>query len=135
MSNTDFKIIVCAAIHNREGKILLAQRKSGKVLGGFWEFPGGKLEHGEGLEMALKREITEELEIEIDDIKLLHIKPHVYDHGAVLILFYLSRFKSGTITLKDHDAIKWCEVSEIQDHNLLPANEEMIAILKNLKKI
>lgn len=131
-NKTDFKVIVCAAILNKENKIFLARRKPEKKLGGFWEFPGGKLEWGEELESALKREINEELGISISIKKLLHIKPYVYDHGAVLILFYLCNYESGDISLKDHDTFEWCSAQDLEQHNLLPANEEVIAILKNL---
>ncbi len=130
MTNTDFKIIVCAAIANKENKILLARRKAGKILGGLWEFPGGKLEHGEELEAALKRELREELSIDVAITELALIKPYRYDHGAVLILFYLADFRGGEIKLVDHDDVRWLDVNEITKFKLLPANEEMIAILK-----
>lgn len=129
-AQTNFKVIVCGAILNKEKKIFLARRKAEKKLGGFWEFPGGKLEHGEELEAALKREIKEELTIDINITKLLHIKPYVYDHGAVLILFYLCDYVSGDITLKDHDTYEWCAAHELEQHNLLPANEEVLDMLK-----
>ena len=127
MTNTDFKVIVCAAIFNRDGKVLLARRKPGKMLGGFWEFPGGKLEHGEELIPALKREISEELAIDINVTELLLAKPHVYDHGAVLILFYKADLISKTAPqLVDHDEVEWCDPTEIKNHKLLPANQEVL---------
>lgn len=129
MSNL-FHVIVCAAIKNSENQILLARRKAGKKLGGFWEFPGGKLEAGEDLLAALRREIREELKLEISNEKLLHIKPFAYPHGQVLILFYVCDLQSGTPELVDHDEIRWCHISEMQDLELLPANEELITSLE-----
>jgi len=129
---TKYNVIVCAALLNSENKIFIARRKPEKKLGGFWEFPGGKLEDGEELEAALKREFVEELDIKITIDKLLHVKPYVYDHGAVLILFYLGKIESGEITLTDHDEYKWCTVPELRELKLLPANEEVLVILEAL---
>lgn len=127
---TQFQVIVCGAIRNKQGEILLARRKREKYFGGYWEFPGGKLEHGEELIPALEREIREELAVRIGVKKLLHVKPHLYDHGAVLILFYLCELASGTPALHDHDRIEWCEAKDLKKFRLLPANEEVIAILQ-----
>lgn len=127
---TDFKVIVCGAILNKDNKILIARRKPQKKMGGLWEFPGGKLKWGEELTEALRREISEELGIKITVETLLHIKPYVYDHGAVLILFYLCRYASGEITLKDHDRYEWCAADELKKHPLLPANDEVLGMLK-----
>lgn len=132
MNKTDFKVIVCAALFNKENEILIARRKSEKMLGGFWEFPGGKLEHGEELESALKREIHEELSIEIQINKLLLAKPHVYNHGAVLILFYQAKWISGEVTLVDHDEVRWLAADKLSELKLLPANQEVIELLKRI---
>lgn len=129
--STDYKVIICAAIQNSMGQILLTRRKPELKLGGMWEFPGGKLEHGEELETALKREIREELSIEIDDIELLHLQPHVYTHAAVLILFYLAKAVSEEIQLVDHDKMEWVSPQNLGQYDLLPANQKVIEILKN----
>lgn len=129
-TNTQFHVIVCAAIENQQGQIFVARRSPDKKLGGYWEFPGGKLEHGEELEEALKREIKEELSIEVSVEDLLLIKPHMYSHGAVLILFYLCKPVTNSIKLVDHDDFKWLEPNELNSVNLLPANEEIVEILK-----
>lgn len=132
--STLFHVVVCAAIFNDKNQVFLARRKADKKLGGFWEFPGGKLENGETLENALQREIQEELKITISNIELLHIKPFTYDHGQVLILFYTCDWESGDIALQDHDKMAWCEVDELSDYKLLPANEEAIAKLKEKRQ-
>jgi mutator protein MutT len=127
----DYKVIVCAIVRDPQGRILLCRRKPEKVLGGFWEFPGGKLEHGEELVPALKRELHEELRITTADEKLLLVKPFVYPHGAVLILFYECKHIEGTPVLTDHDQIQWLTPSELaKQQGLLPANAEVIALLK-----
>lgn len=134
MTRHHFKVIVCAIILNDENKIFIARRKKGLRLEGFWEFPGGKLEHGEELETALKREISEELEIKIEITKLLHIKPYQYDaENANLVLFYLCKLPDKQkMVLNDHDDAKWCDVDELRDLKLLPANAEVLEMLKTL---
>ncbi|OVE82058.1 hypothetical protein BVY03_02060 [bacterium K02(2017)] len=132
MDQSDYKVIVCAAIQNEKNEILLTRRKEEKKLGGFWEFPGGKLEHGEELEEALLREIKEELSVSVNIKQLLHVKAHVYDHGAVLILFYLCDAVVGEIKLIDHDQLAWCKVSELSNYKLLPANKEVLDKLNQI---
>lgn len=128
MSN--FNVIVCALLRDDQGRVLLTRRKPEKKLGGLWEFPGGKLEYGEELIAALTREIREELGVEIAVTRLLHVKPHVYEHTAVLILFYEGRITTGTMQLTDHDASVWLTPAELARHEgLLPANQEVIKML------
>lgn len=129
MTSNLFHVIVCAAIMNSSKQVLLARRMANKKLGGFWEFPGGKLESHEDLDMALAREIREELNLEIENAKLLYIKPYVYPHGQVLILFYVCDLKSGTPQLVDHDEIKWCTIDDTKSLQLLPANQDLIVAL------
>lgn len=133
MSPPLFQVIVCAAIQNQDGRILITRRAPQKKLGGYWEFPGGKLEHGEECEAALRRELKEELGITVGHAQLLQAKPHVYDHGAVLILFYLCKDLQGKLTLTDHDALKWLTPQELSEHEgLLPANREVTTLLQAL---
>lgn len=124
-----FQVVVCAAILDEENRILIARRAPGKKLGGKWEFPGGKLEPGEDLEAALKREIREEMDVDIRVKSLLHVRPYVYPHGNVLILFYLCDSLTGEVKLLDHDEVRWCTVNELRELPLLPANEEALAKL------
>ncbi len=126
-----FQVIVCTAIADSQNKVLIAQRGLNKKLGGKWEFPGGKLEHGEELIDGLKREIREELTIEIDQIELITIKPFLYNFGAVLILFYSSRWASGQITLVDHEQYDFISLDEIDNYDLLPANRDLVSALKS----
>lgn len=105
---------------------MIAERRADKKLGGFWEFPGGKLEVGESLENALLREIKEELGISIHVHKLLHIRPYSYAHGDILILFYLCDSPQGELQLSDHSQARWCTMIELKRLNLLPANEEAL---------
>ena len=89
------KIInVVAAAIEKDGKIFCAQRPEGKSLGGYWEFPGGKLEEGESPEQALIREINEELNSKIEIISFVNEASYDYDFGTVVMktCFWKSRF-------------------------------------------
>ena len=76
-------ISVVAAAIEKDGKIFCAQRPEGKSLGGYWEFPGGKLEQGETPEEALIREIKEEFDSEIEIVSFINEASHEYDFGIV----------------------------------------------------
>ncbi len=88
-------LVAAAALINSEGRILLAQRPVGKSMAGLWEFPGGKIEPGETPEMALARELQEELRIGVDP---MHLKPmtfasHSYEEFHLLMpLFELKEW-------------------------------------------
>lgn len=124
-----FHVIVCGALVNGDGKVLVARRKPDKKLGGLWEFPGGKLEPGETLSGALAREFKEELGITVTAPELWHVEPYAYPHGNVLILFYLCRDWRGEIKLTDHDELAWVTVEEMRALKLLPANATSLAKL------
>lgn len=76
---------VAAAVISRDGQILIAQRPEDGLLGGLWEFPGGKLEEGEDLLACLKREIREELNVEIEPGRPLGVYTHAYTHFRVTL--------------------------------------------------
>lgn len=90
------KIInVVAAAIEKDGKIFCAQRPEGKSLGGYWEFPGGKLEEGELPEEALIREIHEELNSQIEIISFVNEASYDYDFGTVVMKTFHARLVSG----------------------------------------
>jgi A/G-specific adenine glycosylase len=86
---------VTAAVLRRKGKILLAKRPAGGLLGGMWEFPGGKVEKGETLETCLIREIREELGIRIVVGKAFGIYRHAYSHFRITLHAFLCSVKAG----------------------------------------
>ena len=88
--------VVAAVIYRADGSYLLAQRPPGKAYAGYWEFPGGKVEPGESLDAALKREIREELDIEIHVACPWLTRTHVYEHASVRLHFFRTRDWSGT---------------------------------------
>ena len=80
--------VVAAVIYQADGGYLLAQRPPGKAYAGYWEFPGGKVEPGETLDAAIKREIREELGIEVHVACPWLTRTHVYEHASVRLHFF-----------------------------------------------
>jgi 8-oxo-dGTP diphosphatase len=80
--------VVAAVLEQPDGTFLLAQRPTGKVYAGYWEFPGGKVEPGEAPAAALARELHEELGIEVRSAYPWLVRIYTYPHGTVRIRFY-----------------------------------------------
>jgi len=123
---------VTAAVIEKDGKVLIARRKR-PFLGYYWEFPGGKLENNETLEECLKREIREELDIEIEVGPLVSLNKHVLNcQSAITLYAYRVQYTSGEIKLNDHEEIKWVSPEDLlkydfPDPDLLIAKEVMNA--------
>ena len=101
---------VTAAIFVDGQKVLIARRKSSGHLAGMWEFPGGKIEPNETPEDCLKRELREELNIEVDVERHFATNIHHYDHMTIELLAYRVRWVSGELNLNAHQAVKDGEV-------------------------
>lgn len=126
------KIIkVVAAILQKEDKILIARKKEGKPLAGYFEFPGGKIEKGETPEESLIRELMEEMNIKIA-IKE-YVGESIYDYGngkVISLLGYKSEIIDGEIKLSDHDRYEWVTLEEINNYKIAPADIPLIEKLK-----
>lgn len=116
MTDPDF-FPVTAAVIEKDGKVLIARRKR-PFMGYHWEFPGGKLEDNETLEECLRREIREELCIDIAVGKLISSRKHVINCQSAIILYaYRADYLSGEITLNDHDEIAWVKPEDLTKYN------------------
>lgn len=122
---------VTAAVLKKEGKYLIAKRKKNDILGGLWEFPGGKIEEGETAEECLKREIKEELNIIVDVNELILSKIHKYPRGYFELIAFKVKYISGKIILNEHDDYKWVTYKQLKMYNFSPAD---IPIIDKLKK-
>ena len=118
-------IKVVAAIIERDGKILATQRGYGDMKGG-WEFPGGKVEPGETPEQAIKREIEEELEAEINVGRLVVDVNHDYPTFHLDMDCFLCTLADGTITLLEHSAAKWLDAEHLRSVGWLPADLKVV---------
>ena len=121
--------VVAAIIVNDTGRIFATQRGYGDWKD-WWEFPGGKIEAGETPQQALKREIREELDAEIEVGELLHTIDYDYPLFHLTMHCFLCRL-AGEVTLLEHEAAKWLKPSELNSVNWLPADEQIIAKLRN----
>lgn len=118
--------IVTAAIITRRGKYLVAKRKAGGVVGGKWEFPGGKLEENETPKQSLKRELGEELDIKAQIGKVFDEHIHCYKDGKMKIYAYAVSRYTGRIKLIDHDEMRWVAVNELKEMNFIGNDKSII---------
>lgn len=123
------RVEVAAAIIIKDKKILGTRRAHGK-LKGYWELPGGKVEEGESLEQALKREMIEELECEIQIEKMFDFVEHDYPDFHLLMHCFICRIISGDITLRVHDEMKWLTKESLFDVKWIPADIDLINKIK-----
>ena len=122
-------IKVVAAIILHDNQIFATQRGYGDFKGG-WEFPGGKVEPGESPQEALRREIREELSMEIEVGELFVTVEYDYPAFHLSMDCFLCQIKSGTPVLLEHAAAKWLAPEELDSVAWLPADLGLIAQLK-----
>lgn len=126
--------VVCGLIY-KEGMFFICRRKPEKSFGGYWEFPGGKVEGDEGFEECLKREIWEELQMEIEIKSHYKTVQYTYDQFTIELISFLCDFKSCSFKLTDHDAYEWVAPNNLPDWNLAPADLPIAESLRfNLKE-
>lgn len=116
---------------NEEGKevIFATQRGHGDLKGG-WEFPGGKIEAGETPQEAIKREIMEELQTEIEVGDLFHTVEYDYPTFHLSMDCFFAEVLSGDLILTEHEASKWLTREELDSVDWLPADVEIIEVIR-----
>lgn len=124
-------IEVVAAIIYKDGAYFATQRGYGEFEG-MWEFPGGKIESGESSVVALKREIQEELGIDISIDKFLCTTEYDYSSFHLTMHCYLCSIEAGEIELREHKSARWLRPEELGSVEWLPADEDIISRLNNL---
>ena len=125
-------IEVVAAIIQRDGAYFATQRGYGEFEG-MWEFPGGKIEPGESREVALKREIREELGVDITIDKFLCTTDYDYPSFHLTMHCYLCSVASGEIELREHMSARWLTKESLDSVEWLPADMDVIKQLKSIK--
>jgi A/G-specific adenine glycosylase len=128
------KNIGVAVIWNEQGQILIDRRRPEGLLGGLWEFPGGKIELGETVEECIKREILEELAIEIEVGDRLISIDHAYSHFRVTLTVHHCRYLTGIPRPLECDEIRWVTLDEIDQFPFPKANSQIIAALRQADK-
>ncbi len=122
--------VVVVGVIYRAGRILIDKRKPKGLLGGLWEFPGGKVQPGESLESALHREIREELDIEIEVGSEIAVVDHTYTHFHVEIHAFECKHLKGEPRPLACAALKWVRPSDLPRHAFPAANKKIIEILR-----
>ena len=121
--------VVAAALFDDGGRVLIAQRPAGKALAGRWEFPGGKVAAGESERDALRRELREELGIEVTAARPFMRLTHAYeDRDVELSLWIVERFAGKPRSL-DAQALKWVLPAQLPGEDILEADRPFIAAL------
>lgn len=121
--------VAAAIIENELGQILIARRKKGKAQEGLWEFPGGKIENKETIEECLKRELQEEMNIQIQPYESFGVNDH--DDGSTSIRLYAhkAKFVSGNMVLVDHDQVEWVYSKDLGKFEFAPADVKFVRSL------
>jgi 8-oxo-dGTP diphosphatase len=99
--------VAVGVLMDAAGRFLLTSRPAGKVYAGYWEFPGGKLEAGESVEAALRRELHEELGIEIGAVEPWKVELVDYAHARVRLHFCKVRAWRGEFEMREQQAMAW----------------------------
>ena len=126
-------LVSAVALIDPDGRILLAQRPEGKSMAGLWEFPGGKVEPNETPELALVRELQEELGIDTWESCLapLTFASHSYEDFHLLMPLFACRKWNGTPESKEGQALKWVRATQLKDYSMPPADIPLIPILRD----
>lgn len=125
------KIVGVGAIWNdQQQQILIARRRLEGLIGGLWEFPGGKVEVGETIEECIRREIREELGIEITVGQHLITIEHIYPHLQVTLTVHHCRHLSGVPQPLECEEIRWVTLAEIDQFQFPSANARIITALQ-----
>ena len=117
--------IVISALR-KNGRYLIGKRPPRGLLGGLWEFPGGKVETGETHTEALHREIKEELDIEIHSCEYLTEVKHAYSHFKVTLHIYVCKQGKGTPEPKAHTELKWAQKKSFGKYAFPKANHKFL---------
>lgn len=117
------KVVAAVVIHSK--RVFATQRGYGEFKGG-WEFPGGKVEEGETAEEALKREIREELETEIEVLNLLDTVEYDYPEFHLSMDCFICKIISGDLILKEHQNAKWLTKETLDSVEWLPADQVLL---------
>jgi mutator protein MutT len=126
------RVDVIIGVVVRCGKVLICQRRESDPLGGFWEFPGGKIEPGESHEECLARELAEELAIRVRPIKAFEIIEFDYATASVRLHPYLCEHLSGEPQPLASQRTLWITPNELNEYRFPPANDNLILRLIEL---
>jgi 8-oxo-dGTP diphosphatase len=119
-------ILVVAGILLRGDRILICQRRRSDAYGLQWEFPGGKVEDGEALPAALRREMEEELAIQAEVGAEVFRRRHRYPDRYVEVIFFAMASYGGEVRNRVFEAIAWAPRAKLSEYNFLEADRELV---------
>ena len=122
--------VIVGAIGDAQGRVLIAQRPRGRHMAGRWEFPGGKLAAGEDPLLGLKRELAEELGVEVREARRLIRLRHQYSDRHVLLDVWQVTAYDGEARALDAQALAWVRPDELPKHDLLEADRAIVTALR-----
>jgi 8-oxo-dGTP diphosphatase len=129
--------VVCGIIVRHDGDILIGQRPIGKHLAGQWEFPGGKIEKNENAETAIRRELLEELDCEVNLVYEFESFYHCYEEDiAISMISFVCELVNRHRNPKalQHTSLKWVPVEEITKYELVAADVMVLELFRKWKK-
>jgi mutator protein MutT len=122
--------VVAGVIRRDDGKLLITQRFADDTLGGYWEFPGGKVDPGEDLKAAIYRELKEEVGVETEIGEEIHCIVHAYPDRDVRLHFFSARILSGEPQKLDVADLRWVTPGELLDFQFPEADRALIEQLR-----
>ncbi|HEY0302294.1 MAG TPA: (deoxy)nucleoside triphosphate pyrophosphohydrolase [Rhizomicrobium sp.] len=136
MAASGFRLVLVAAcaLIDPDGRVLIAKRPPQKAMAGLWEFPGGKVEPGERPEETVIRELAEELGIAVREPCLapFTFASHAYPEFQLLLPLYVCRRWEGSVTAREHSALKWVRPRDLTQYPMPPADLPLIPMLRDL---
>ena len=125
---------IAVGIILKGGKVLIDKRKPEGMLGGLWEFPGGKKKKSETLRQAVAREVKEEVGVKVQVGRRLLIVRHAYSHFKIILHAYLCEYQSGRAKPIGCDAVKWVSPNQLPRYAFPSANQRILKqLLENTK--
>lgn len=126
-----FQVIGVGVVLDADGRVLIDQRLPEGLLGGLWEFPGGKQEPGEAIAATIARELREELAIEVQVGEELICLEHAYSHKRLRFVVHLCRWSSGEPQPLASQQVRWVRPEQLADFPFPAANARIIAALQD----
>jgi 8-oxo-dGTP diphosphatase len=126
-------LVAAAALVDPDNRVLITKRPRGKSLAGLWEFPGGKVDPGETPEVALRRELREELGIDVCETCLapFTFASHAYADFHLLMPLFLCRNWDGEVTAQEGQELAWVRANRLSSYPMPPADEPLIPWLRD----
>jgi A/G-specific adenine glycosylase len=128
-SKLPFQVIGVGVVRNGAGEVLIDQRLHEGLLGGLWEFPGGKQEPGELIVETIRRELEEELAIEVEVGAELIVVEHAYSHKRLRFVVHLCTWLSGEPQPLASQQVRWVRPDRLGEYPFPAANAQIIAAL------